>query len=82
MDSGGTNSASFGSFVAERDWQQFHTQKTRLKAFPIESAELLECFQWNSEADEETRGQTDVLTYCLLLTGINFDVQEIVERLE
>jgi dCTP diphosphatase len=69
------------TFVAEREWQQFHTPENLAKSISIESAELLECFQWNSEADEaKVREElADVLTYCLLLADkYNFDVQEIV----
>jgi len=74
------------AFVAERDWQQFHTPENLAKSISIESAELLECFQWNSEADEaKVREElADVLTYCLLLADkYGFDLEEIVlEKLE
>lgn len=33
-------------FVAERDWQQFHTPKNLSMALAIEAAELMEHFQW------------------------------------
>jgi NTP pyrophosphatase (non-canonical NTP hydrolase) len=74
------------SFVAERNWQQFHTSENLAKSISIEAAELLELYQWDSEA-EETRLKdelADVLTYCLLLADRhNFDVTEIVlEKLE
>lgn len=57
------------TFVAEREWAQFHTRENLAKSISIEAAELLECFQWDSEADEErVRGElADVLTYCFLL---------------
>ena len=74
------------AFVSERDWQQFHTPENLAKSISIESAELLECFQWNSEADEaKVREElADVLTYCLLLADkYGFDLEEIVlEKLE
>ena len=69
------------AFVAEREWQQFHTPENLAKSISIESAELHECFQWNSEAYEaKVREElADVLTYCLLLADkYNFDVEEIV----
>lgn len=34
------------TFVAERDWQQFHTPKNLTMALAIEVAELMEHFQW------------------------------------
>ncbi|RYF71162.1 MAG: hypothetical protein EOO29_30520, partial [Comamonadaceae bacterium] len=33
-------------FAAERDWQPFHTPKNLAMALMVESAELLELFQW------------------------------------
>ena len=35
-------------FVAERDWQQFHSPKNLSMALAIEAAELMEHFQWLS----------------------------------
>jgi len=35
-------------FVAERDWQQFHTPKNLSMSIAIEAAELMEHFQWLS----------------------------------
>jgi NTP pyrophosphatase (non-canonical NTP hydrolase) len=34
------------SFVAERDWSQYHTPKNVSMALAIEAAELMEHFQW------------------------------------
>lgn len=33
-------------FVAERDWDQFHTPKNLASALCVEAAELMEHFQW------------------------------------
>jgi NTP pyrophosphatase (non-canonical NTP hydrolase) len=33
-------------FVAERDWEQFHTPKNLSMSLAIEAAELMEHFQW------------------------------------
>jgi NTP pyrophosphatase (non-canonical NTP hydrolase) len=40
------------TFVAERDWAQFHTPENPAKSISIEAAELLELFQWTPDADE------------------------------
>lgn len=37
--------------VQERDWDQFHSIKNLSMALNVESSELLEIFQWMSEAD-------------------------------
>ena len=36
------------TFVDERDWQQFHSPKNLSMSISIESAELMELFQWLS----------------------------------
>jgi len=38
-------------FVAERDWDQFHSPKNLASALSVEAAELLEHFQWLTEAE-------------------------------
>lgn len=39
------------AFVAERDWEQFHSPKNLAMALAVEAAELMEIFQWLSEAE-------------------------------
>ena len=39
------------AFVAERDWEQFHSPKNLSMALAVEAAELVEIFQWLSEAE-------------------------------
>ena len=57
------------AFVAERDWDQFHTIPNLAKSISIEAAELLENFQWSDDFDpaEVQDELADVLTYCFLL---------------
>ena len=73
-------------FVAERNWQQFHTPANLAKSISIESAELLELFQWSETANvEEIRDElADVLTYCILLADkFDLDAEKIIlEKLE
>jgi len=74
------------SFVAERDWKQFHTPENLAKSVSIEAAELLELFQWGNDADESDIKDelADVLTYCILLADqYGLDPYELViEKLE
>jgi dCTP diphosphatase len=37
-------------FAKDRDWQQFHSPKNLASALIVEAGELLEHFQWMSEA--------------------------------
>ena len=57
------------SFVAQRDWAQFHSEENLAKSIVIEAGELLECFQWGPAASQEDveAELADVLTYCYLL---------------
>lgn len=41
------------SFVAERDWQQFHTPKNLAMAMIVEAAELVEQFQWDTPEESQ-----------------------------
>ena len=68
-------------FVSERDWSQFHTPENLAKSISIEASELLENYQWNSEANlEQVQDElADVLTYCLLLADkLGLDPNEII----
>lgn len=68
-------------FRDERDWCQYHTPKNLSMSIAIESAELMEHFQWKNE-DEiklylETEGRekvqeeiADIAAYLLLLCNI------------
>lgn len=69
------------AFVAERDWEQFHTPENLAKSIAIEAGELLERFQWGEPAQTEGVADelADVLTYCLLLADrLGVDPDEIV----
>lgn len=67
--------------VAERDWDQFHTVENLIKGIVIEAAELLECVQWDADADSNRVREelADVLTYCHLLAGkLKLDPNQII----
>lgn len=71
------------AFMAERDWEQFHTPENLAKSISIEAGELLECYQWGPKADPaEVAGElADVLTYALLLADrLGLDSETIVRE--
>ena len=41
--------AALRQFAADREWEQFHSPKNLAAALSVESAELLEHFQWLTE---------------------------------
>lgn len=69
------------AFVAEREWEQFHSPENLAKSIAIEAGELLEVFQWSTKGDpDQVRDElADVLTYCLLLADrVGLDADAIV----
>ena len=46
-------------FVRARDWQQYHSPKNLAMALSVEVAELVEIFQWSTEAQSRAVMQTD-----------------------
>ena len=66
-------------FRDERDWRKFHTPENLAKSISIESAELLENFQWNSSYSEEKVSEelADVFIYCVLMAeSLDVDLLE------
>lgn len=59
-------------FNKDRDWNQFHTPVNLAKSISIEANELLECYQWNDNADiEEVKEElADVMNYCLQMCEV------------
>ena len=56
-------------FTEDRNWDQFHTPDNLAKSIVIEAGELLECFQWSPEYDEQAVKEelADVMNYCIQL---------------
>lgn len=68
-------------FNDDRDWNQFHTPENLAKSISIEANELLECYQWNNNANiEDVKEElADVMNYCLQMAQIlNVDIIDIM----
>lgn len=68
--------AQIRAFIRDRDWEQFHSPKNLSMSIAIEAAELMECFQWQSEngdspgaapVPEAVDELADVLIYCVAM---------------
>ncbi|MBN1313973.1 MAG: nucleotide pyrophosphohydrolase [Anaerolineales bacterium] len=65
-------------FIHERDWEQFHSPKNLAMSIAIEAAELMECFQWQSDGKTASSADvqhaidelSDVLIYCMALANV------------
>lgn len=76
-------------FAKERDWEQFHSPKNLAMALSVEASELLECFQWLTEAKSAELNPkqlqavadeiADVQLYLIRLADrLNIDITEAV----
>ena len=79
------------AFTAARNWQSFHSPKNLAMALSVEAAELLEVFQWMTEADSRNLDPAaraaaseeiaDVLLYLILLSdALDMDAIAAAER--
>jgi NTP pyrophosphatase (non-canonical NTP hydrolase) len=79
------------AFTAARDWQPFHSPKNLAMALSVEAAELLEVFQWMTEADSRNLAPdakaaaseeiADVLLYLIVLCdALDIDPVAAAER--
>lgn len=50
--------AEIRKFVAERDWQKYHSPKNLSMDLCVESAEFMEIFQWLSEEQSKNLDET------------------------
>ena len=79
------------AFVAEREWEKYHTPKNLAMSLGIEAGELMEHFQWLEPAEShatadspETKAKiadelADVLCYALSLANVlEIDVSSAV----
>ena len=78
-------------FVGERDWQMFHSPKNISMALAVEAAELMEHFQWITQAESRDldpekkiavgEEMSDVFCYLLAMANeLNIDVAASFKR--
>ena len=69
-----------------RKWEKFHNPKDLAISLSLETAELLECFQWSGSDTEVTQKReamkeelSDVLIYALLMAArLKIDLNEAI----
>ena len=68
------------------DWDKFHSPENLAKSISIEAGELLECFQWSDDYNQENVCEelADVYSYLLMLANaLGVDLNEIaLQKLE
>jgi len=70
-----------GAFVAERDWEQFHTPKNLASALSVEAAELLEHFQWLQSGERTELGDARLDKVRHEVADVFFYLIRIADRL-
>lgn len=68
-------------FARERDWEQFHSPKNLSMALIAEAAELVEHFQWLSEAQSHTLSAEKLEAVRLELADIQIFLIRIADQL-
>ena len=75
-------SAALADFVNERDWDQFHNPKNLAMALTAEAGELLEHFQWLSEAEADALSDQQRAEVALELADILMFLLRLADRLQ
>lgn len=68
-------------FAKERDWEQFHAPKNLAMALAVEAAELMEHFQWLSEAQSEALSDDKLRAVGYELADVFIFTLRLAERL-
>ncbi len=68
-------------FRRARDWEQFHSTKNLAAAISVEAAELLQCFEWTTDAEVATLAENnrdaisnEIADIAILLTYLAHDL--------
>ena len=69
-------------FAEDRDWTQFHSPKNLVMALSVEVAELVEHFQWMSEAQSHRPGADQHQAIALELADVLIYLVRIADILE
>ncbi|WP_455278149.1 nucleotide pyrophosphohydrolase [[Eubacterium] cellulosolvens] len=79
------------NFVIERDWIKYHTPRNLAESICIESAELLEIFQWSLKDNHKKKNSNifqnsnikdelaDIFIYCISLSNtLEIDITQTI----
>lgn len=69
------------AFVKARDWEQFHSPKNLAMALSVEVAELVEKFQWLTEAQSGTLSRKDMREVSKELADIYIYLELLSDKL-
>ncbi len=70
-------------FCADRDWSQFHDPKNLAISLQLETAEVLELFQWTKDnqakpdKDQQMADELADVFYCLIMLANHYDIDMV-----
>jgi len=70
------------AFIEERDWDQFHSPKNLAVAISVESAELLEHFQWIKESESYELNEKKLEAVSEEIADVFILLQTLCEKLD
>jgi dCTP diphosphatase len=73
--------AALREFSRDRDWDQFHSPKNLSAALSVESAELLEHFQWLSEEQSRSLPAEKIVAVSQELADVFLYLLQISDKL-
>lgn len=74
--------ARLAAFAAERDWDQFHSPKNLAAAMVVEAGEVLEHFQWRTEADSLALDSATKSAVALELADVLLYLVRLADKLD
>lgn len=74
--------AALAEFVEQRDWDQFHNPKNLAMALAAEAGELLEHFQWLSDAEADSLGAGQRHEVAMEMADILMFLMRLADKLQ
>ncbi len=73
--------AAIGAFIAERDWEQFHSPKNLAMALSVEVSEIVEHFQWLTEDQSQDLSPEKLAKVREEIGDVTIYLTELAEKL-
>lgn len=68
-------------FAAERDWDKFHSPKNLAMALSVEVAELVETFQWLTEAESSSLSKEQLMAISQEIADVQVYLVRLADKL-
>jgi dCTP diphosphatase len=72
---------AISAFIAERDWEQFHSPKNLAMALSVEASEIVEHFQWLTEEQSKNLPPVKLAEVSQEIGDVMIYLTELAEKL-